>query len=286
VAMAAPHQSSALCNDVEAWPPLLWRLSRGEVHLWIWQDDESSGCLQAGEMERWLAADERTAMARLNLEHVRREYLISRALLRTSLSAYADRDPKDWHFERNPYGKPALAASRLLWPLCFNISHTAGLVICAVAWEGDVGIDVEALDDGAAERDCVRRFAVVERAALERDRRRGRASRFMDYWTLKEAYLKARGVGLSAELDTVVFRLGDHSDLAMQFDGERTDMPGRWCFALMAPPPNHRCALARRSCRQTRLNLRLLRGFSGGHESCEGWELIASGGVTDDLLRS
>jgi 4'-phosphopantetheinyl transferase len=236
-------------------------------------------------MERCLAADERAAMARLKLEHVRREYLISKALLRTSLSAYADRDPKDWRFERNPYGKPALAASLLPWPLCFNVSHTEGLIVCAVVWEGDVGVDVEMLDDGTAERDCARRFAAVERAALERDRRNGKASRFFDYWTLKEAYLKARGLGLAAELDTVSFGLGDASGLTVRFNDEQADMSGRWSFALMAPPTNHRCALARRSSRRRCPSLRLLRGFSGGQESCAGWRLIASGEtvVADDL---
>jgi 4'-phosphopantetheinyl transferase len=228
-------------------------------------------------MERYLAADERAAMERLKLGHVRREYLISKALLRTSLSCYAHRDPKDWRFERNPYGKPALATSLSPWPLCFNVSHTEGLIVCAAAWEGDVGVDVEALDDGIAERDCARTFATAERAALERDRRNGRASRFFDYWTLKEAYLKAWGTGLAAELDTVSFGLGNTSCLTVQFNGERADMSGRWSFALMAPPTNHRCALARRSPGHANPSLRLLRGFSGGQESCEGWGMIASG---------
>jgi 4'-phosphopantetheinyl transferase len=263
-------------------------LSSGEVHLWVWQDDGCFGCQQASKMERCLAAGERAAMARLKFEHVRHEYLISKALLRNSLSVYADRDPRDWRFERNLYGKPALAASLLPWPLCFNVSHTDGLVVCAVAWEGDIGVDVEAVDDGTAERDCARTFAAAERAALERDRRNGTASRFFDYWTLKEAYLKAWGVGLAAELDTVVFGLGDTSGLTVQFNDEQADTSSWWSFALMAPPTNHRCALARRSPRRTRPGLRLLRGFSGGQESCEGWGLIASGGtvVVRDLPRS
>jgi 4'-phosphopantetheinyl transferase len=263
-------------------------LSRGEVHLWVWQDDERFKRLQAGNLEWCLADDERAAMTRLKFEHVRREYLISKALLRTSLSVYADRDPKDWRFKRNLYGKPALTASLFPSPLCFNVSHTEGLIVCAVAWEGDVGVDVEMLDDGTAERDCARRFAAVERTALEKDRRDGKASRFFDYWTLKEAYLKALGLGLAAELDTVTFRLGDAPGLTVQFNDERADMSGRWSFALMASPTNHRCALARRSPGQTCPSLRLLRGFSAGQESCEGWGLIASGEtiVAHDLPQS
>src|SRR5205807_3952580 len=132
------------------------------------------------------------------------------------LSRYADVSPGGWRFVRSALGKPEVRLPPLTLPspprggegkggwgsrsLCFNLTHTRGLAACAVTWDREVGVDAEdwqrqgrELSEGLI-RYCL---SPEERACLKglppAERKRG----FFDYWTLKEAYIKARGLGLS-----------------------------------------------------------------------------------------
>ena len=111
--------------------------------------------------------------------------------------------------------------------LRFNISHTNGLVALAVARGHRVGLDVEA----------------VTRPVLEDIPERQR-SRFFDYWTLKEAYIKARGMGLALPLDQFAFALAPGSPPAIRFAAGFDDDPTRWQFWQAWPTPTHRLSLA------------------------------------------
>ena len=189
-----------------------------------------------------LSADERERGARLVFPDDRRDFLAAHVLLRRVLSAHVPRDPASWSFVSRPSGKPHLAG-RLSDSLTFNLSHTRGLGACAVAHGEDVGIDAEAIAAAPDLLDLARaHFAPQEVAELERLAPADRAERFTAMWTLKEAYLKATGSGISRGLDEVSISLAGGLPLVRLGADER----GRaedWHFVLL-DVPGYRVAVA------------------------------------------
>ena len=177
---------------------------RGQVDLWAAAPDSVEPD-QLEALARELSPDERERAARFVLEPARRSFVVTRALLRRSLSRYADVPPEAWRFARGPHGKPHLDAAQAALGLCFNVSHTAGLGVCAIA-SSEVGVDVQDTTRPPA-RLSERYLTPEERTRLLALPESERAARFYVYWTLKEAYVKARGLGLFLPLTQVGFEL-------------------------------------------------------------------------------
>jgi len=139
-------------------------------------------------------------MERFRLEKDRRRYLIGRGLLRSLLGVYLNRAPQDLRFETTAAGKPHLASG--LGQLQFNVSHSGEYVLIAITDDRAVGIDVEAVhDDFDVDEVAVHFFSANERRDLETFTGRVKIEAFYNCWTRKEAYVKARGEGLSLPLD-------------------------------------------------------------------------------------
>ena len=137
----------------------------------------------------------------------RRLYIAAHVFLRQVLSHYANVSPAAWQFTFNAYGKPAIANPHCAW-LQFNLSHTHGRVACAVARERPIGVDVETrqrlIDVPSL---CQYAFSPDEAAdVLAVSPTEKQEDRFFSYWTLKEAYIKARGIGLNLPLQQFAFR--------------------------------------------------------------------------------
>jgi 4'-phosphopantetheinyl transferase len=215
------------------------RLAPGDVHVWYRLTD----ALRESDVDQALAllsSEERAQQSRFVLARDRRDYAAAHALLRESLSRYADVAPLTWRFRTD--GKPSLDDESL--PLAFNLSHTDGLVACAISDGRDVGIDVERidrqLDGGVAERF----FSETENAALRKCAPEGRRGRFIELWTLKEAYIKAIREGLAHPLNTIVFEFRGPESIVFE---PPADVDGRtWQFALFAPTERYRLAVAAR----------------------------------------
>src|SRR5262245_24058734 len=92
-----------------------------------------------------LSPEESAQLQRLVFEHSRSEYLLGRALCRTTLSRYSDTAPEKWSFLPNAHGRPEIARPKDSPPLRFNLTHTRGLAACLVTMERDVGVDAEDL---------------------------------------------------------------------------------------------------------------------------------------------
>ena len=192
-----------------------------------------------------LSADERARMARLVFERDRRRFLLTRALVRTMLSRYASVAPQDWAFMANVHGRPELLDRPSGVPdLRFNISHTEGLIACAVTIGREVGIDVEHVGRRLTHDVPARFFAPREVADLNAVPEPERHKVFFDYWTLKEAYIKARGFGLALPLADFAFRLSPASPPEISFEPALPDDPATWQFAQDWPTPVHRLGLA------------------------------------------
>lgn len=176
-----------------------------------------------------LTADERARQARFLFARDQRRYLVTRALVRTVLSRYAAVRPEDWAFSAGPHGRPEISAPRHEPLLEFNISHSADLVLLAVTSGRTLGIDTENIAARQADIDGLDRyFAPEESAALLALQPRERRQRFFELWTLKESYIKARGMGLAIALDTFRFELTGERGLTLQMRPELGDSPDRW----------------------------------------------------------
>jgi 4'-phosphopantetheinyl transferase len=184
----------------QAWcqPPAELPWPREEVHVWratlAWPD------AAARRLEQCLSADERDKMQRFRFEKDRRRYLMGRGLLRTLLGHYLEVAAQDLRFETTAAGKPHLASGQ--GELQFNLAHSGEYVLIAVADGRAVGIDVEEIDDDFDARQVAAHFfSLDERRNLEMLTGRARIEAFFECWTRKEAYVKARGEGLSLPLD-------------------------------------------------------------------------------------
>jgi len=220
-------------------------LPPSEVHLWLAFYDGAGEKGVHSAYRELLTAAERKQELRFYFERDRRRYLVTRALVRTVLSRYAPVGPRDWTFSANAYGRPEIANVPARDPgLVFNISHTDGLIVLGVGRDRDLGVDVEncqAREVSADIADCY--FAPEEVAALKAvapDRQR---YRFFEYWTFKESYIKARGMGLSLPLDKFSFRYPDDGAVEILIHPELGDDAARWQFWQFQPTPEHLVAV-------------------------------------------
>jgi 4'-phosphopantetheinyl transferase len=231
--------SAALTND------LIAALEPGEIHLWLSFYDRTADSGSDIGCRELLNTEERAQEARFYFSNDRRQYLYSRALLRSTLSRYAAVKPSDWVFAPNSYGRPEIVnpdAVRL--NLSFNLSHTRGLIVLAVTRQRLLGVDVENITCRRASIDLAGRyFATDEAASLKAVPRQMQAYRFFEYWTFKEAYIKARGMGLSLPLDKFSFHYPDANTVALVIHPELRDDAARWQFWQFQPTADHLIAV-------------------------------------------
>jgi 4'-phosphopantetheinyl transferase len=195
---------------------------------------------------RALANEEENARAdRFQFEKHRQEFLATRGLVRTVLGGYASEDPKTLTFTKGQWGKPLLASPAHAKGLSFNLSNTDGMVVLLVARDREVGVDVEKIDRNTNLDDVAARvFAPAELAALRRLSRDDQRERFFAYWTLKEAYIKARGMGLALPLEKFCFDVERDAKPNIAFAPPIEDDPKVWQFGQVSLSSTHRAAWA------------------------------------------
>jgi len=192
-----------------------------------------------------LSDDERERMARFVFDRDRRAFVMTRAHVRTMLSRYAAVAAADWRFVENVHGRPEIFDRPEGAPdLRFNISHTHGLIACAVTIGREVGVDVEHIGRHLTHDVAGRFFAPAEVTDLRLLPPDDQQRVFFDYWTLKEAYIKARGFGLALPLADFAFKLSPPGPPAITFEPSLEDDPSTWQFMQDWPTPRHRLGLA------------------------------------------
>lgn len=161
----------------------------------------------------------------------RLRYLLTRTLARTVLSRYTNVAPERLSFVYNAFGKPEISeylGAGAQWS--FNISHTQSLIVIAVTREGAIGVDVEDIGLRKAPWEIAEHYFATEEVEALRALPQGmRNKRFFQYWTLKESYIKARGMGLTIPLDGFSFDIAaDH--LTLNLHPQLDDVAFRWRF--------------------------------------------------------
>ncbi|MFO1349362.1 MAG: 4'-phosphopantetheinyl transferase superfamily protein [Gammaproteobacteria bacterium] len=219
-------------------------LKAGDLHIWLVFADFQYDAAPAA-YEALLSPDEHERWQRFQRPETRRQFVISRALLRTTLSRYHDLPPHAWRFVTNRHGRPEIADPELSAALRFNLSHTDGLIALGVTGGHAIGVDVEYCARTGDLIGIAERFFSTQEyrdlLALPEDRHR---DRFFDYWTLKESYIKARGMGLALPLGQFSFDLtAGNGSIRIAFTERIADEPARWRFWLSSPSPQHRIAV-------------------------------------------
>ncbi len=216
----------------------------GRVEVWhadprcFASSERASACLAL------LDEAERGRLGRFRVEADRVAWLVAHALLRAALSRHAPVDPRRWTFRASARGKPFVEGPVAHRNLSFSLSHAAGRVAVAVTGGGPVGVDVEHVGrSGALEEIQGRYLSPFEVAALRSAGPGEREHRLLAYWTLKEAYVKARGTGLDDHLQGLSFHL-DEPCIRLSCSGELDDDPGSWAFVRASAGPEHALALA------------------------------------------
>jgi 4'-phosphopantetheinyl transferase len=216
------------------------RLEPDEVHVRY----RTLDVVGTDEYERaWavLSPDERTRASRFVFPVDRERYVISHALVRRMLSRYGALSPADWPFVTNAFGKPAIAPDAPAADLRFNLSHTRGLIACAVSHR-TVGLDVELIDDRVDGLEIASRFfCPMELDWLRAHAPEQQAARFIELWTLKESFVKGIGTGLACPLNSFGFAFPAAGAIRFQPPAET---PDAWHFTLHSPTSRHRLAVA------------------------------------------
>jgi 4'-phosphopantetheinyl transferase len=232
-------------------------LSR-ELHLWH-ADIAVVGENLLAAYRELLTAEERARNERFVFERDRRQDLVTRALVRTVLSTYRPEvDPRDWRFEVGKYGRPAITAPVTSGALHFNLSHAGGVVVCLVGERPEIGVDVEDTQRTSPTIEIADRFfSPAEATALRALSPERQQERFFVYWTLKEAYIKARGLGLQIPLDQFTMCVDEGEPATIAFGPEIDDDPSNWQLLSRPFGPRHWLAAAIRR-RGPDLPMRLL----------------------------
>lgn len=192
-----------------------------------------------------LTEAERERQQRFYFADDRKRSLVTRAMVRTVLSQYESIAPSQWVFSENRYGRPQIAnPGAACGSLKFNISHTRGVIALGVMRHREIGIDIEnVLARPVSIAMADRFFAPQETADLARVAPSRQQDRFFEYWTFKESYIKARGMGLSLPLDQFSFAYPHDAGVRLTVQPELGDDAARWRFWQFRPTPEYQLAV-------------------------------------------
>ncbi len=215
-------------------------LQKDQIHLWRVDLDGLSvppqQCLGV------LSVDERERAERFRFELHRQRFVRCRYLLRTLLAGYIGTQAQCVTFVYSSYGKPNLGGEHQSSSIRFNVSHSDRMGLLGFTLGRQIGVDIEAIrQDIDVEQISARFFSEVERRALARLSQELKVPAFFRCWTRKEAFIKAKGEGLSlplADFDVSIESTG------ARITGTRPDPEEARRWQLISPVENHDYAVA------------------------------------------
>lgn len=243
-------------------------LPEGDVHLWVAFPDEWTAPSQIASARDILDSGEITRMERFHFPEHRHLFLVSHLLVRTALSHYSDLLPGAWRFMNDEHGRPLIDPTAEAVSLSFSLAHTEGLAVVGVTRGIAIGVDVEQTGRRVDAAGLSRRFFSPEEAAALENLPPGRLEeQFSQYWTLKEAYIKALGLGLSHPLDSFAFHLTGEGPHRIGFSAVEPQNPEKWRFALIEPRRSYVAAVCTASIRHKPCELRCYHAFPSGEST-------------------
>jgi 4'-phosphopantetheinyl transferase len=191
-----------------------------------------------------LSEDEKLRAGRFHFSRDRNRFIVARGILRDLLGFYLRTEAEQLCFAYSPFGKPALDMAKGGRDLRFNVSHSQGLALYAFAEGCDVGIDIEYVRADFATAEIAERFfssrEIKQLRSLDDE---SRAEAFFNCWTRKEAYIKARGEGLSHPLQQFTVSLIPGERAALLDAAGGSSEVSRWRLQELKPKAGYAAAV-------------------------------------------
>lgn len=226
-------------------------LDSQHIDLWIVDIEDFAYEELLSLTSGWLSKQDQQRVERFQFIEHKRQLLMGRYLTRTVLSRYGEFSVGDWRFENNQYGKPFIESElleKMAKPLYFNLSHSQGKLVLAIARHEFLGVDIEyGLKPRRVEKIAKRYFSSSEIDGFEGLEKAKIQGRFYDLWSLKEAYIKACGMGLAIPLDHFSFGFQSENVIEIKFDKQRKDDPALWQFWQIESEYGYHLSLAVKS---------------------------------------
>lgn len=208
----------------------------------VWRIKLDAARAERARLATTLSTAERSRARSIRFATHRERFTVAHGAVRRILATYVERDPAALEFTLERGGKPLLQLEPGEIDLRFNLSHSDGLALLAVAVGREVGVDIERVDERTEVMKLARRFfAPEEVTALEALPPSARFEGFFRYWTLKEAYIKALGAGLSVALDS--FAISPQSQEPVRFLRSDRGDSANWTLHTLEPAERYAAAV-------------------------------------------
>lgn len=238
------EQASVFSSSWRYWstPPQHYSLDAAEIH--VWRATLDAGSARVDRLAQALSQDEPARAARFHFERDRRRFVVARGLLRTMLGSYLQLPPAALRFVYNEYGKPALAPEHDS-ALQFSLAHSGDRALFAFVHGAEIGVDLESIrTDFDFTQLAEQFFSPQEWAQLHTMPAHLQRAAFFRCWTSKEAYIKARGQGLSLPLTSFSVTLRPDEPPRIEDASNGTGVAPRWTLYDLAPENGYAGALA------------------------------------------
>lgn len=226
------------------WRPAPARLAVPPGEVQVWRASLAVGPAELQRLGEHLCADERARAQRFHFPHHRDRYTAAHGILRELLARYLGTASGDFRFHLNAHGKPSLGSGQETADLRFNLSHSHELALFAFAWRCDVGVDVEHIRPAVGDKGLAERFfSHQEVAALRALPKEAQNEAFFNCWTRKEAYVKARGRGLSINLASFAVSLEPSQMTNVPIIGIEDSEESGWSFRSLSAGAGYAAAV-------------------------------------------
>jgi 4'-phosphopantetheinyl transferase len=223
-------------------------LDNQTIHLWRAFSSSGAGTDDpvAAQFVRLLSSQETARMLRFHFAHDQSAFAFARGMLRTLLGSYLGVSPELLCFQSSDLGKPSLSGEWAQSSLHFNLSHTAGAVVLAVCRDREIGADIEHVRQDFDVEDIAGKFfsPSEQQALLSFAPGQSRVEAFFRCWTRKEAWLKARGSGLSFPLTDFDVSMSAEEGEVLLVTRPDPDEARRWRILDKGAPGGYASAVA------------------------------------------
>jgi 4'-phosphopantetheinyl transferase len=230
--------------DGKTWrlPPKDLELAPPAIDVWIADLNVSEEVIEL--LANFLSPDEQERARRFVFARDRAHYMAGRGILRSILGAYLKVRPSELRFRYNSYGKPYLADDLKFEKLQFNLAHSAGLALYALTVAREIGIDIERIRDDLVVQELAERFFAPEEVKVLMALPKAQQQQaFFECWTRKEAFIKARGLGLSLPLNQFVVAFGPGAAPAVVSTHGEAPPAAQWSVCDLCPATGYVGAL-------------------------------------------
>lgn len=211
-------------------PPIKLKLLNNEVHLWLANLNISSQDI--ARLTNTLSTDEIARANGFRFDRHKNRFIAARGYLRQILSSYLQKSSEEITFEYSDRGKPKLLNTNLQ----FNVSHSQDIALYGFTNHNLIGIDIEYLRSNVECAKIAKRFfnereyQIINNLSPEKQ-----AQAFFQFWTIKEAYLKATGEGLGGGLETVEIEFNYNLETKIKAIANNKIEPNNWFFKSFIP---------------------------------------------------